>query len=288
MQGSRRRSSASDSRVSSSRRAREGCGPSTCSSAPSRRTAGSPDGLRLTLPKVLDGRAGRGDGRRRRRSGARPRPARRPHPVRGAGRDRAGRARRRRPRAAGTAARPPAPGASLRSTSAPTSYTAALGIAARQQSLDHPAADLGEELMQLAVAGTGIRLSDGSTNILPIGERSVEAWMLHARLVRRSLERGHLPGLGSPPPPAAHPVPRHLRVLPGGIRGCRRAAALVRERRAGSVLDEPATARALAWFVLRGAQCGAIDPAEMTGDVGIGPDALVALAHPVRRAEESA
>src|SRR5690606_32006080 len=69
-------------------------------------------------------------------------------------------------------------------------YSASLGIAAEYQSMEHPAADLAKEIMQLAVAGTGIRLSDGSTNILPVGEREAEAWALHARLVRRSLERG--------------------------------------------------------------------------------------------------
>ena len=166
-------------------------------------------------------------------------------------------------------------------------YSAALGIAAHQQSLDHPAADLAKELMQLAVAGTGIRLSDGSTNILPLGERSVEAWVLHARLVRRSLERGIHQGWDLHP----HQLPtRYLATYAFYREGYADAAARLRaylERRAGSVLDEPATARALAWFLLRGAQCGAFDPAEITRDVGIGPDALVALAHPVRRAEES-
>lgn len=45
-------------------------------------------------------------------------------------------------------------------------------------------------------------------------------------------------------------------------------------------MDEPATARALAWFVLRGVQCGAIDADEVAADIGIRVDALTALAHP--------
>src|SRR5688572_18810066 len=69
-------------------------------------------------------------------------------------------------------------------------YSASLQIPARYQSMEHPAADLAKGVMQLAVAGTGIRLSDGSTNILPLGDRAEAAWRLHARLVRRSLERG--------------------------------------------------------------------------------------------------
>ena len=49
------------------------------------------------------------------------------------------------------------------------------------------------------------------------------------------------------------------------------------------MLDEPATARALAWFILRGVQCGALDSDEVAADTGIGHDALIALAHPVSR-----
>jgi hypothetical protein len=52
------------------------------------------------------------------------------------------------------------------------------------------------------------------------------------------------------------------------------------EQRAGAVLDEPATARALAWFVLRGVHCAAIDADDLATDVGIGLDTLAALAHP--------
>ena len=41
-----------------------------------------------------------------------------------------------------------------------------------------------------------MRLSDGSTNVLPVGGTDAvrAAWELHARLVRRSLERGFYQG----------------------------------------------------------------------------------------------
>ena len=51
--------------------------------------------------------------------------------------------------------------------------------------------------MQAAAAQTGVRLSDGSTNILPVGRATWsvhDAWALHHRLVRRSLERGFYQG----------------------------------------------------------------------------------------------
>lgn len=159
-------------------------------------------------------------------------------------------------------------------------YSAALGIPAAQQSMEHPAADVAKHLMQVAVAGTGIRLSDGSTNILPVGERALEAWTLHARLVRRSLERGFFQGWD------LHPnqlLTRYLATYAFYREGYGEAAARLRayrERTPGAVLDEPATARALAWFVLRGVQCGAIDEVEVAADIGLDSAALAALAHP--------
>ena len=35
--------------------------------------------------------------------------------------------------------------------------------------MEHPVADYAKDVMQAAVAGTGVHLSDGSTNILPVG-----------------------------------------------------------------------------------------------------------------------
>lgn len=159
-------------------------------------------------------------------------------------------------------------------------YSASLGIAAEYQSMEHPAADLAKQIMQLAVAGTGIRLSDGSTNILPIGDRAEEAWALHARLVRRSLERGFFQGWDL----HAHQLPtRYLATYAFYREGFEPAAARLRaylSKEAGAVLDEPATARALAWFVLRGVQCGAIGEEEIGALIGVDVPALTALAHP--------
>ena len=161
-------------------------------------------------------------------------------------------------------------------------YSAALGIAAGQQSMDHPAADFAKHVMQVAVAGTGIRLSDGSTNILPIGDRTEEAWRLHARLVRRSLERGFPQGWDL----HAHQLPtRFLATYAFYREGYAEASARLRDHRrgaSGSVLDEPATVRALAGFVLRGVRCGAILPGEVAADTGLDEAALAALAHPRR------
>ena len=159
-------------------------------------------------------------------------------------------------------------------------YSAALGIAAAHQSSDHPALDLAKQLMQVAVAGTGAVAVDGSTNVLPVGDRDRvhAAWVLHAGLVRRALERGLYQGWDLHP---AQLVTRHVATqaffraaLPAA--GARLAAYLGRVE--GGVLDEPATARALATVVLRGLDCGAVDDAEVRTAAGIGRADLERLA----------
>ncbi len=143
-------------------------------------------------------------------------------------------------------------------------YTAALGIAAGQQAMDHPAADHAKQVMLLAAAGTGVPLSDGSTNILPVGPTAQvhAAWALHARLVRRSLERGLYQGWD------LHPAQLPTRFLTTFLffrSGLDAAASRLRaylEGASGATLDEPATARALAGFVRRGVHCGAVSEAQ--------------------------
>jgi citrate lyase beta subunit len=161
-------------------------------------------------------------------------------------------------------------------------YSAALGIAAPDQSLAHPAADHAKLVMQVAVAGTGIRLSDGSTNVLPVGDRAPEAWRLHARLVRRALERGFAQGWDLHP---AQLPTRFLATYAYYREGYPEVAARLRhvhDRTSGAVLDEPATVRALAGFVRRGVQCGAIQPDEVAADTGLDDAALAEWASPRR------
>jgi citrate lyase beta subunit len=142
-------------------------------------------------------------------------------------------------------------------------YSAALGVAAAEQSLAHPAADHAKAVMQVAVAGTGVRLSDGSCNILPVGPGLQAAWQLHHRLVLRSLARGFYQGWDMHPAQ----LPTRFAATYAFFRSGS-AAAVERlggylERRSGGILDEPATARALAGFLLRGLDCGALDPPEV-------------------------
>jgi len=143
-------------------------------------------------------------------------------------------------------------------------YSASLGIAAAYQSLEHPAADHAKAVMQVAVAGTGVRLSDGSTNVLPVGDTAAvqEAWALHSRLVRRSLERGFYQGWDLHPAQLPTRFAATYAFFRDGAPAARARLAAYRERRAGGILDEPATARALEGFLARGVHCGALDAAE--------------------------
>jgi citrate lyase beta subunit len=151
-------------------------------------------------------------------------------------------------------------------------YSAAAGVAAAYQSMDHPAADHAKAVMQAAAAQTGVRLSDGSTNILPVGTRDEvhAAWQLHHRLVRRSLERGFYQGWDLHP---AHLPTRYAATYAFFRDG--RDAAVTRlrrylERQESGIADEPATARALAGYLLRGLDCGALtDPGLPRSDLEI-------------------
>jgi len=159
-------------------------------------------------------------------------------------------------------------------------YSAACGIAAGYQSLDHPVADHAKAVMQVAAAGTGVRLSDGSTNRLPVGDQAAvqAAWRLHARLVRRSLERGFYQGWDLHP---AQLPSRYAAVFAFYREGLPTAAARLRaylERTGSEFLDEPATARALADFLVRAVDCGATDSAEVEELSGVPPHRLAVLA----------
>ncbi len=48
-------------------------------------------------------------------------------------------------------------------------YTASCGITARYQTMAHPVCDFAHHMTKVALAGTGIFLSDGATNVIPIG-----------------------------------------------------------------------------------------------------------------------
>ncbi|MGO3763652.1 DUF6986 family protein [Glutamicibacter arilaitensis] len=145
-------------------------------------------------------------------------------------------------------------------------YSASLGVAAGYQSMEHPVADFAKDVMQVAVAGTGVELSDGSTNIIPAGdpENIAAAWELHARLVSRHLARGIYQGWDMH---ENHLVTRYLATFAFFREGLQAAGTRLRNyvhQISSAIMDEPATARALARYIHRGVACGAVTADEVT------------------------
>lgn len=161
-------------------------------------------------------------------------------------------------------------------------YSAACGIAAPHQSLAHPVADHAKAVMLVTAAQTGVPVCDGSTQIVPEGSGADVRAALehHFRLVGRSLERGLYQGWDMHP---GHLVTRwaatfHFYRAALAVAAPRIQAYL--DRRTGSVLDEPATAQALAACVLRGLACGAFAEADVLRNApGCSAAVLEALAN---------
>ncbi|MEV0435195.1 aldolase/citrate lyase family protein [Nocardia sp. NPDC050413] len=141
-------------------------------------------------------------------------------------------------------------------------YTAACGIAATDQALDHPAADHAKTVMQVAAAQTGVWICDGSTQIVP-GSDPEFAFTNHYRLVERALRRGYYQGWDMHP---GHLVTRWLAThnffrTATDVAVPRLQAYLGRGQE--GVVDEPATAEALSTTVVRALRCGAVSDDEL-------------------------
>jgi citrate lyase beta subunit len=163
-------------------------------------------------------------------------------------------------------------------------YSAFCGIAAEYQSMAHPVADHAKLVMQAAAAGTGVRLSDGSTNVLPIGDAAAvrAGWKLHLELVRRSLERGYYQGWDLHP---AQLPTRFAATFAFYRAGLERATIRLRNylyQEDSAILDEPATARALADYIVRAVSCGAAEADEVRATTGRSLPDLIELARPGR------
>lgn len=171
-------------------------------------------------------------------------------------------------------------------------YTAGYGITAAHQNMTHPACDFARHMMKVALAGTGIWLSDGATNILPVaphkpageGEsltaeqaeenrRAVHrAWRLHYDHVQHSLANGFYQGWDLHP---AQLPTRYAAVYSFFRQGLEPASERLRnfmEKAAqatlvGDIFDDAATGQGLLNFFLRALNCGAIteEEAQATG-----------------------
>jgi citrate lyase beta subunit len=160
-------------------------------------------------------------------------------------------------------------------------YTAACSITAAHQHMLHPVCDFAKHVMQVTLAGTGIWLSDGATNVMPIGPREVvhRAWRLHAEHVRHSLATGFYQGWDLHP---AQLPSRYAAVyaffLEGLDAASERLTNFVKKAAqatlVGDVFDDAATGQGLLNYFLRAMNCGAITEQEAVEKSGLTLDEL--------------
>lgn len=145
-------------------------------------------------------------------------------------------------------------------------YTAALGLPPDEQRLDHPACDFARHIMQVTFADTGVRLSDGSTEVMPRNDSADEinrTWSVHSAQLRHSLRHGFLQGCDLHP---AHLPSRFAVLYAHHLTGVDEAIGRVRawyERGRLDGVAEPPAILALIARLQRAADCGAIDPSAL-------------------------
>ena len=155
-------------------------------------------------------------------------------------------------------------------------YTASCSILAAHQTMGHRASDFALQLMKIGFADTGIALSDGATNIMPIGERETvhEAWKLASRNIRQSLVNGFFQGWDLHP--AQLPI-RFATTYAFFLESLAPAAERLRNfldqaaqaTRVGNVFDDAATGQGLLNVFLRGISCGAFAADEVANATGL-------------------
>jgi hypothetical protein len=161
-------------------------------------------------------------------------------------------------------------------------YTASCSITAAYQDMLHPACDFARHMMQVSFGGTGVWLSDGATNILPVaphrGELTTEqqtenravvhrAWKLHYEHVRHSLTSAFYQGWDLHP---AQLPTRYAAVYTFFLEGLAAASERLRNFVAkaaqatlvGDVFDDAATGQGLLNYFLRAINCRALTEQE--------------------------
>ncbi|MCU0683224.1 MAG: phosphoenolpyruvate kinase [Polyangiaceae bacterium] len=166
-------------------------------------------------------------------------------------------------------------------------YTASCDITALWQAMDHPLCQYALHSMKNALAGTGVFLSDGATNVMPVGphrappgerlDAALEAqnvasvhaaWRLMYGHVRLSLKNGFYQGWDLHP--AQLPV-RYAACYAFFLEGFEAAAARLKNfvdkaaqaTLVGDVFDDAATGQGLLNYFLRGLSAGAVSEGEL-------------------------
>ncbi len=165
-------------------------------------------------------------------------------------------------------------------------YTASCSITAAYQHMMHSACDFAKQMMKVAFAGTGIWLSDGATNIMPIAPHRAsenkkltvkqksennaivhQAWKLHYEHIQYSLINAFYQGWDLHP---AQLPTRYAAVYSFFLENLDAASERLRNfvskaaqaTLVGDVFDDAATGQGLLNYFLRAINCGAITEQE--------------------------
>lgn len=173
-------------------------------------------------------------------------------------------------------------------------YTASCSITAAHQHMMHPACDFAKHMMQVSFAGTGIWLSDGATNIMPVAphrfseggtpltpEQIAEnrdvvhrAWRLHYGHIQHSLENAFYQGWDLHP---AQLPTRYAAVYAFFLESLDAASERLKNfvdkaakaTLVGDVFDDAATGQGLLNYFLRAINCGALTETEAVERSGL-------------------
>lgn len=174
-------------------------------------------------------------------------------------------------------------------------YTAAMNITAAHQTMTHPACDFARHALQVSLAGTGVWISDGATNVMPIpihrgGDLTADqeaenretvhrAMRLHYDHVRHSLSHAYYQGWDLHP---AQLPTRYAAVYAFFLEGLDQAGerlssfveSAAKATLVGEMFDDAATGQGLLNFFLRAINCGAISTDDATDRTGLTIDEL--------------
>lgn len=169
-------------------------------------------------------------------------------------------------------------------------YSAALGISASHQDIRHPACNFARQMVQAALANSGVRLCDSVTTLMPVpihraemladfekteNKRAVHAgWLKHFQNVTSSMADGFYQSWD------LHPnqlVARYAAVyafflLEKDAQATRLSGFLDKATKAsltGNTFDDAASAQGLLNFFRRGRDCGAFDENEIAAATGL-------------------
>lgn len=162
-------------------------------------------------------------------------------------------------------------------------YTASCGITAKYQTMAHPVCDFAHHMTKVALGGTGIFLSDGATNVMPVAphrgdkltakqqkenRQSVHnAWKIGFGHTMHSLINGFYQGWDLNPAQLPMRYAATYYFFLSSMEEAKHRLKVFVERAAistltGDIFDDAATGQGLLNFFLKAMNCGAISEAE--------------------------